>query len=151
MGEPRSSVEITPATLADVDAVHAIEQASFPSPWRREFFAAEIVGESRYNLVARVDGVVIGYLFGMQIFEELHVNKIAVEESHRRQGIADALMQRCFAYARTHDVTSISLEVRASNHSAQAFYRGLEFENAYVRKRYYPDGESAVVMEREIE
>ena len=45
-------IDIVPATPADVDAVHRIEAASFPSPWRREFYAAEVVAESRYNIVA---------------------------------------------------------------------------------------------------
>src|SRR5687768_1037147 len=141
-------LEIVPATPADVDAVHGIEQASFPAPWRREFFAAEVVAPSRFNIVAKKDGVVIGYLFGMWIFDEFHVNKIAVEGSHRRQGVANALMERCFDFALEHEISTISLEVRQSNRAAQEFYRFLEFETSYIRKRYYPDGEAAVVMVR---
>jgi ribosomal-protein-alanine N-acetyltransferase len=145
---PEDALRIVEATPADVDAVHAIESASFPSPWRREFFASEVVGLSRFNIVARKDGVIVGYLFAMWIFDEMHVNKIAVESAHRRRGIAHALMQRCFEFARDHDIFSISLEVRQSNRAAQEFYRFLEFETSYIRKRYYPDGEAAVVMVR---
>jgi ribosomal protein S18 acetylase RimI-like enzyme len=36
--------------------------------------------------------------------------------------------------------------VRQSNRGAQEFYRGLGFRSSYVRARYYPDGEAAVVM-----
>lgn len=144
-GEP---LEIREATLVDVEAVHRIESASFPAPWRREFFAAEVLGQNRFNIVARKGGVLVGYLFGMWIFDEMHVNKIAVEASHRRHGIANALMQRCFDFARDHEIFSISLEVRQSNRAAQEFYRFLEFETSYIRKRYYPDGEAAVVMVR---
>lgn len=143
-----AALDITAATLADVDAVHRIEEASFPAPWRREFFAAEVMGESRFNIVARKGEVLVGYLFSMWIFEEMHVNKIAVEASHRRQGIADALMQCGLEFARQHEITSISLEVRQSNRAAQEFYRHLDFETSYIRKRYYPDGEAAVVMVR---
>lgn len=143
-------VEIAGATAAEVAAVHRIEQASFPAPWRREFFSAEIQGENRFNIVAKRGGVVIGYLFAMWIFDEMHVNKIAVEAAERRQGIANALMERCFTFARENDVTTISLEVRQSNRAAQEFYRSLEFETSYIRKRYYPDGEAAVVMIRAV-
>jgi ribosomal-protein-alanine N-acetyltransferase len=144
-GDP---LEIAVATLVDVDAVHRIESASFPAPWRREFFAAEVIGQNRFNIVARRNGVLVGYLFGMWIFDEMHVNKIAVEATQRRQGIAHTLMQRCFDFARDHDILSISLEVRQSNRAAQEFYRFLDFETSYIRKRYYPDGEAAVVMVR---
>jgi ribosomal-protein-alanine N-acetyltransferase len=143
-----SDLEIVAATSEDVDAVHRIESASFPAPWRHEFFASEVVGQNRYNIVARRDGVLVGYLFGMWIFDEFHVNKIAVDASQRRQGIAHALMERCFEFAREHDIFSISLEVRQSNRAAQEFYRFLDFETSYIRKRYYPDGEAAVVMVR---
>lgn len=139
-------LQITAATDADVDAVHGIEQASFPAPWRREFFAAELLADSRFNIVAKKGGVVVGYLFGMWIFDEMHVNKIAVASGHRRQRIAETLMQRCFAFAHAHGITTISLEVRQSNRAAQEFYRSLDFETSYIRKRYYPDGEAAVVM-----
>jgi ribosomal-protein-alanine N-acetyltransferase len=146
----RDLLIIEAATRADVEAIHRIEEVSFPAPWRREFFISELNADGRYNLVAKKEGVVVGYLFAMWIFDEMHVNKIAVAESERRQGIADALMERCFAFARAREVESISLEVRISNTGAQDFYKQLEFKSSYLRPRYYPDGEAAVVMVREM-
>ncbi len=146
----RDPLEIVPATRADVEGVHGIEEASFPAPWRREFFESEVLAGGRFNLVAKRGGVIVGYLFAMWIFDEMHVNKIAVVETERRQGIADALMARCFAFARERAVTSIALEVRKSNDGAQEFYRHLDFMTSYLRPRYYPDGEAAVVMVRKL-
>ncbi|MEO8382235.1 MAG: ribosomal protein S18-alanine N-acetyltransferase [Acidobacteriota bacterium] len=139
------------AVRRDVDAVHRIEEASFPAPWRREFFVSELSAEGRFNVVARREGRVIGYLFAMWIFDEMHVNKIAVDGTERRRGVADALMARCLGFAREHAVLTISLEVRQSNRGAQEFYRHLHFESSYVRPRYYPDGEAAVVMTLAVE
>ena len=143
-------VTIAPVELRDLDAIHAIESASFPAPWRMEFFESELQADWRFNLVARRGGKVIGYLFAMWLFDELHVNKIAIAEHERRQGIADELMAQCFEFARRNGVRMISLEVRRSNHGAQEFYRHLEFASSYIRPRYYPDGEAAVVMTREV-
>jgi ribosomal-protein-alanine N-acetyltransferase len=146
---PRELV-IVAATRGDLDAVHRIESDSFPVPWRREFFEGELAADWRYNRVAKRGDAVVGYLFAMWLFDEMHVNKIAVAEAERRRGIADALMADAFAFARAHGIRTISLEVRRSNHGAQEFYRQLDFESSYVRPRYYPDGESAVVMTREV-
>lgn len=143
MGE---EVIVEAAAHGDVESVHRIEEASFPAPWRREFFESELTADGRFNLVAKLDGVVVGYLFAMWIFDELHVNKIAVDADHRRRGIADHLMARCFLFAEEQRVRTISLEVRSSNAGAQDFYRHLGFADSYVRPRYYPDGEAAVVM-----
>lgn len=137
---------IREAARGDLDAVHAIERASFPAPWRREFFETELDAPGRFTLVATRDAVVIGYVFAMWIFDEMHVNKIAVTSDERRKGIAQALMDRCFEFSREHNIETISLEVRESNHAAQAFYRQLGFESVYARPRYYPDLETAIVM-----
>ncbi|HEX8616459.1 MAG TPA: ribosomal protein S18-alanine N-acetyltransferase [Thermoanaerobaculia bacterium] len=146
----RDLLVIEAASQADVDQIHRIEEASFPSPWRREFFIGELNADGRFNLVAKKEETVVGYLFAMWIFDEMHVNKIAVLESERRQGIADALMARCFTFAEEHDIASIALEVRMSNKGAQDFYKHLDFKSSYLRARYYPDGESAVVMVRDM-
>ena len=139
-------VEIRIATPADVDEVHALETRSFPAPWRRDFFESELRSSGRFNLIARRDGVLAGYVFAMWFFDEMHVNKIAVEEHERRRGIAAELMDKCIRFARANRITSISLEVRKSNSGAQEFYKSLEFAASYTRPRYYPDGEAAVVM-----
>ncbi|HEX2833014.1 MAG TPA: ribosomal protein S18-alanine N-acetyltransferase [Thermoanaerobaculia bacterium] len=143
-------MQIAKATRADVEAIHRIEEASFLAPWRREFFIGELMSDGRFNVVAKRDGVVIAYLFAMWIFDEMHVNKIAVVEEERRKGIADMLMDACFHHARERGVKTIALEVRKSNRGAQEFYRHLEFKSSYIRPRYYPDGEAAVVMIREL-
>ena len=138
------------ASMKDIDAIHRLESAAFPAPWRREFFESELHASNRLNLVAKRDGKVIGYIFAMWFFDEMHVNKIAVAERERRKGIAVALMEDCFAFARRQGISRISLEVRQSNRGAQEFYEFLDFEALYLRPRYYPDGETAVVMVRKI-
>jgi len=141
-----NEVEIRIATPADVDEVHALEMRAFPAPWRRDFFESELRASGRFNLIARRGGKLIGYLFSMWFFDEMHVNKIAVDERERRKGIAAELMDKCIRFARANRINSISLEVRKSNSGAQEFYRTLDFTPSYTRPRYYPDGEAAVVM-----
>jgi ribosomal-protein-alanine N-acetyltransferase len=140
------SIDIGTAHADDVDAIIALEERCFPNPWRRDFFESELRGSGRYNLVARKHGRVAGYLFAMWFFDEMHVNKVAVDERERRQGIALALMGECLRFAKANRIKTISLEVRKSNEGALEFYRFLDFEASYTRPRYYPDGEAAVVM-----
>lgn len=144
-------LEISEARFADLEAIHRLEIDSFPAPWRREFFENELGADSRLHLVARKNGTVVGYVFAMWFFDEMHVNKIAVAVDERRQGIADTLMQRCIDFAEKNGIATISLEVRQSNRGAQAFYEHLGFYEMYVRPRYYPDGEPAVVMVRKLD
>jgi len=80
----------------------------------------------------------VAYLFAMWFFDEMHVNKIAVEEHERRQGIALKLMDRCLSFAPRPGREDHRLEVRRSNAGAQEFYKFLDFEPLYLRPRYYP-------------
>ena len=147
---PDDDLQIRAAAAGDVAAIHRLEEAAFPAPWRREFFESELRAEGRINLVAMRKGTLVGYVFGMWFLDEMHINKIAVIEEERRRGVAEELMDRCFAFARSNGVKTMSLEVRKSNAGAQQFYKHLQFRAAYVRPKYYPDGEAAVVMTRPV-
>ena len=139
-----------PAGIADAAAIARLEMAAFPSPWKQEFFESELRAAGRLNLVVEDSShTLVGYLFTMYFLDELHVNKIAVREDMRRKGLAGQLMDVCFEFARKHGLHRISLEVRESNTAARHFYERLHFTETYRRVRYYPDGETAVVMTRE--
>ena len=147
---PEQAVHIAAVRAADIADIDDLEQRCFSNPWRRDFFESELRGSGRYSLVARKDGRIVGYVFAMWFFDEMHINKIAVDERERRQGIALALMGECLRFAKANRIKTISLEVRKTNQGAQDFYRVLDFEVSYTRPRYYPDGEAAVVMVRTI-
>lgn len=134
------------AARFDLDQIAGIERDSFPAPWPREFFDLELQAEHRFSLVATLDSRIVGYLFAMYVFEEMHINKIAVDVAHRRRRIAEALMSHTFRFAKEHEIETLTLEVRETNRSAQHFYLHLGFERTHVRRRYYPDGEDAVIM-----
>jgi len=142
----KAEIEIVPAALDDLEAITRLEANSFPAPWRREYFESELRAAGRYNRVAKVPSGVIGYLFAMYYLDEMHINKIAIEELQRRRGLATAMMRECIDFAKSKSIVLLSLEVRQTNGGAQDFYKTLDFAPAYVRKNYYPDGEPAVVM-----
>ncbi|HXI11926.1 MAG TPA: ribosomal protein S18-alanine N-acetyltransferase [Thermoanaerobaculia bacterium] len=142
-----SEITIRAVRLEDLDAVTSLERLSFPAPWRREFFEGELRAPGRFCLVAfDPKANLAGYVFAMHIFDEMHINKIAVSVESRRQGVATTLMARCIAFGKENEVTTMTLEVRESNRSAQRFYKSLSFEPVYSRPHYYPDGEGAIVM-----
>lgn len=143
----KATAELSPASLDDLEAITSLEARSFPAPWRREYFESELRAAGRYNRVAKdTSGRLLGYLFAMYYLDEMHINKIAIEDIHRRKGLATWIMKDCIAFAKSKSIVLLSLEVRQSNVGAQEFYKTLDFAPAYVRRNYYPDGEAAVVM-----
>ena len=144
MGEP----VIRRMRLRDVDAVCAIENATFARPWSRESFRQELERNvaARY-LVAEKDGRVIGYAGAWIILDESHITNIAITPEERGQGVGRKLTEALMQYLSNLGAAYATLEVRVSNERAQHLYKSLGFVSVGKRKRYYEDnGEDAWLM-----
>ena len=100
------------------------------------------------SLAAAGDGLqLVGYAGGMIVDGQVQILKIGTDPAWRRHGIARTLISRVASDARDLGATTCSLEVRASNAGAQAFYESLGMHSIGKRPRYYSDREDAVIME----
>lgn len=139
---------IRPMTAADIDGVWEVEKRCFPDPWSREAFEAELSGLNPcvYFVAEAPDGTVCGYMGVWHILDEGHVTNVAVHPEYRRLGIGRRLVESVLLDGRQKGIYNFTLEVRPSNEAAQALYRELGFREAGLRKRYYSDGEDALIM-----
>jgi ribosomal protein S18 acetylase RimI-like enzyme len=55
------------------------------------------------------------------------ITRLIVAESHRRQGLAELLMQACLGYSRSEGVQKMCLQVDRSNIGAHSLYEKLGF------------------------
>ena len=141
-------ITIRRMTVSDVDAVHAIEEATFARPWSRQSFYEEMTRNvcARY-LVAEENGRVLGFAGMWVVLDEGHITNIAIEQAFRGRGIGRRLTAELMQYAANLGVHYMTLEVRRSNAVAQHVYTRLGFIQVGVRKRYYEDnGEDALFL-----
>lgn len=137
---------------SDVRALAAAELECFSDPWPAQFFVSELFAPGRFQRLLEVrSGGLAGYLFAAWQYLDLHVLKIATLPGFRRQGLARWLMELADEHARQTGGESITLEVRESNGPAIELYRRLRFEEVGRRRRYYADGEDALVMTLRLE
>ena len=135
-------------TPDDVEAVHAIELATFPTPWTLDSFHYEM-RENQYAhyLVAEDENGIIGFCGMWLVIDAAQITNVAVVERMRGQKIGEALMKEAMRVAREGNMDVMSLEVRVTNVVAQNLYRKLGFQDGGIRKGYYTDnGEDALVM-----
>jgi [ribosomal protein S18]-alanine N-acetyltransferase len=144
-------VTIRPMTRPDLDGVLAIEQASFPIPWKREHFLQEIHSHISFPFVAVCEETVIGYVCMTSLFEEAQIMDIAVAPEHRGRGVGRMLMEQAIVIAREKGAERLVLEVRESNVAAIALYERFGFVHYWVRKGYYEGKENALLMEKALE
>lgn len=151
--DPALPLTMEPMRRRDLRVIMPIEEAAYPTSWSRKIFESEIEqmrDGTRYYLVAKYANAVVGY-GGLWFVadpdgDQAHITNIAVAESHRRTGVATALMIALAEVARERGCVAWTLEVRASSTGAQNLYRRFGFAPVGVRQRYYDNTEDAVVM-----
>lgn len=133
---------------ADLAGIQAVDQESFPSPWTREMYEAELLNTgTSFILVGRVGGTgVAGYCSYRLVADELQINNVAVGTAHRRQGLGRALVQAAARHGRRAGARVALLEVRRSNTQAQRLYLRLGFRQAGHRPRYYEHPEEDALI-----
>ena len=149
--EPRSRIEIRPATRADLLEIIGIETDVFSQPW--PYIAFEQFLGSQGFLVAE-DEAVVGYIiadrsegYGVPIG---HIKDIAVPTERQGEGIGRTLLSHGLRRLATCGVRRVKLEVRRSNEPARSLYETFGFETHHVQPGYYDDGEDALVMVRDL-
>jgi [ribosomal protein S18]-alanine N-acetyltransferase len=141
-----------PEASATIDAIAALEAESFTNPWPRETLVWELRNSdvTRIHVLRNPEGDVIAFCVSWVIFDELHINTIAVAAAERRKGLATVLLKQVLAEAAAEGAGKATLEVRASNGAALALYERLGFRVTGQRPRYYTNPEEdALILWRE--
>mgnify|MGYP005609636131 FL=1 len=136
-------------TPDDVEAVYAIELATFPSPWTLDSFHYEMQENqfAHYTVAVNDAGKIMGFCGMWIVIDSAQITNVAVLPEARGLGIGEALMRESMKVAKEGGADIMSLEVRVTNTVAQNLYRKLEFQDGGIRKGYYTDnGEDALVM-----
>lgn len=97
------------------------------------------------------DGKIVGYVLA-KMEEDTnkhgHITSLSVLRTHRKRGIATALMRRSqHEMEHVFQAEYVSLHVRQSNRAAYHLYsQTLQYEVNDIEKGYYADGEDAYDM-----
>lgn len=133
------------ATRTDIAAIVRIEKASFGNQaWPRAEFLNYLAEPDRCDFLVAVSGrAVSGYIIGYRTPTRAEVDSLAVSPSHRRHGIAAALMNRLKSILRRRGYKALGLTVRLNNTAAIAMYRKHGFVRVRRINRCYEDGAPA--------
>jgi [ribosomal protein S18]-alanine N-acetyltransferase len=143
-------IDIRRLDLADLDAIDAIEQRAYPTPWSRAMFASELAKPTSICLGAFEGDELVGYIVNSRYVDAWHVMNVAVDPERRRRGIATHLLERLFELTEGDERRGYTLEVRISNDPAIRLYERLGFEPRGLRRGYYTDNrEDALIMWRD--
>lgn len=90
-----------------------------------------LLGRFGFVLLAESEGELLGFLAGRVRSQPPYfggqpagfVSDVFVEEAHRRQGVADALLAAAAKWFEERDIRRVELQVLVGNSDAREFYR----------------------------
>ena len=131
--------QIAALDLAAFGALDAWAESSFRDELRQNRLA-------HYFVLQDEAEVIRAYIGCWTMVDELHIVTIGVDPQWQRLGLGEALVQRALDLAHEIGCHAVSLECRESNAAARALYGKYGFESVGRRRRYYKDGEDALIL-----
>ena len=137
-------------TEEDIAQIAQLEQRCFEDAWPKELLADVLTYSFLHGFLIEDNGKILGYCCLRILFETADVDNIAVDEAERGKGYGDILLTLMETRAVAMGATECLLEVRVSNTAARGLYEKHGFVEIGVRKKYYSNGEDALVMRKEL-
>ena len=122
----------------DLTGVLEVEEESFTNPWTRDMYTWELNNRAVCHIyvVRTPEHRVAGFCAFWLVFDEIHINNVALRPHLRGHGLGTALMRHVFAEAQRLGARRATLEVRASNTGARRLYERLGFYVSSSRRNY---------------
>jgi ribosomal-protein-alanine N-acetyltransferase len=147
---------IAPMTVEDLDLIMPLERACFKDPWTRRMYLTDLTENNLATyLVVRPPAshpaqaslpAILAYGGFWLMVDEAHIATVATHPDWRGCGLGLYLMLGLLDAAMARGARLSTLEVRAGNAAAQQLYLKLGYQVAGRRRRYYRDGEDALIM-----
>ncbi|MTC14243.1 ribosomal protein S18-alanine N-acetyltransferase [Providencia alcalifaciens] len=130
-------MKISTLKQSDLATAFLIEKLSHDFPWTERVFYGN-QGEKYHNLKISFNNQIVGYAITQYVLDEATLFNIAIHPDFQGHGYGRLLLERLINDLVSRGISTLWLEVRESNASAIHLYDKLGFQQATVRKDYYP-------------
>ena len=131
--------------IKDYDDIIKIHNLYFDNKWQSVDIEDMNKIENYGFIIIKDNGKTAGYLISYDTTDSIDLFEIAVDSSYQGQGMGRVLLEALFEKNRSRD---IFLEVSEDNEKALLLYKKNNFKQISLRKNYYKDNKSAIIMVR---
>jgi len=143
----RGPVELIDLGPGQLPGMAELERLCFPEePWPVEALAGSLQGRGVVALGLAGPTGLAACALGRVAADEAELHSLSVHPGLRRQGLGRLLLEAFLEAAGSRGARSVWLEVREANAAAIALYLASGFLPAGRRRRYYDNGEDALVL-----
>jgi ribosomal-protein-alanine N-acetyltransferase len=146
-----SELTINRLVPEDAQACATLQESVAASGWDAVSFPAMLEADRILGGKAVLDGELKACVLGQMAADELEILTLVVDEGNRRKGIARDLLDWLVEEAKEEYLSTIFLEVRASNKPARKLYKSFGFQEVGKRRNYYiKPKEDGLILKRSL-
>jgi ribosomal-protein-alanine N-acetyltransferase len=138
------------ARQRDAAAIAALHAASFQRGWGEDEFHRLLIDRAVVAHRAMIRRTMVGFILSRMAAGEAEILSVAIAPAWRGRGFARPLLDLHLRRLAGLGVRAVFLEVDENNEPACRLYRNAGFSEVGVRKGYYQEGASALVLRRDL-
>lgn len=140
-------MNIRRALPADARALAVLEQTQpRASGWKETGFAGELAQPCSAVWAAWENTQAVGFVALRFAADFCEILNVAVHPDYTRRSIGHKLLSYALEQIKAQGVCRVTLEVAADNIPARGLYAKIGFEPLGVRKRFYANGQDALIL-----
>lgn len=133
----------------DIEFLISPKDLDFKDCWNSGQYSSSFDEARFFGFIAKDGEENLGFITYTLGVDDADIESVYVFSESRKKGVGFALLQRAIEEI-SKKVNKIFLEVRTNNLSAIGLYEKCGFKKISIRKKYYSDGEDAIVFLKEI-
>lgn len=139
---------ITICKMCDKDLLYLKENliTEFDNFWNYEILKQEFLKTNTTYIVAKQNETIVGFAGILTIVDEANIMNIVTKKDKRNLGIGTLLLQNLIQISKEQNLNSVTLEVNEHNIPAIKLYEKFNFTKVGLRKKYYNNIDSAIIM-----
>ena len=141
-------------TFCSLSVVNAKEIAeffkeNFSDGWTESMIVSAFNTDRFCAIAAVEEEKTVGIITFSYALDTADIEDVVVRKDMRKKGYGEKLLTAALDKISSDGMIKVMLEVREGNTPAISLYTKLGFSMLSVRKKYYSDGENALIMARE--
>ena len=138
-------IKVEKSSIHDLHEIYEIEKSVFKNCWSEISLKKELENKNfNLNLLCRLNNKIIGYFFSKNVKNEYHILNFALKKNYQYRGYGKLFFNIIINEYILDG--SVFLEVKRSILTAIHFYKKFNFKEIGFKKKYYSDGEDAIIM-----
>lgn len=142
-----NDITIDTMNLNDFYSIKDIFNSSFDEFWNVNILKEELENQNSKFIVAKCKNEIIGFAGFKILVDYADIMNIAVKKDFRSKGVGSLLLKSLIDLYNSLNLVSLNLEVNENNIHAINLYKKYGFKEISIRKNYYLNNESAIIMQ----